>query len=98
MDVKFPFLASNVLNFLASRRPLPSRPACPLLEFAMTNSSFRHVVAGVLIGAFCVVSGSARNGQGEEAKSRSALPLKKVVLFNSGVGFFEHRAQVDGDV
>ncbi len=27
----------------------------------------------------------------------SPLPLKKVVLFNSGVGFFEHRAEVEGD-
>lgn len=64
----------------------------------MTNSCFRHVITGVLIGAFCLVAGVTRNGQGEETKSGSALPLKKVVLFNSGVGFFEHRAQVDGDV
>lgn len=27
----------------------------------------------------------------------AALPLKKVVLFNSGVGFFEHAGQVTGD-
>jgi len=27
----------------------------------------------------------------------SPLPLKKVVLFNSGVGFFEHKADVEGD-
>ena len=25
------------------------------------------------------------------------LPLKKVMLFNSGVGFFEHNADVEGD-
>ncbi|MBI3462151.1 MAG: DUF4139 domain-containing protein [Planctomycetes bacterium] len=25
------------------------------------------------------------------------LPLKKVVLFNSGVGFFEHRSEIDGN-
>lgn len=27
----------------------------------------------------------------------SAVPLTKVVLFNSGVGFFEHNADVEGD-
>ncbi|HVW38896.1 MAG TPA: hypothetical protein VHB99_16385, partial [Pirellulales bacterium] len=28
----------------------------------------------------------------------ATVPLKKVVLFNSGVGFFERRAEIDGDV
>jgi len=32
-----------------------------------------------------------------EAKS-TQLPLKKVVLFNSGVGFFQHDGRVDGNV
>ncbi len=30
-------------------------------------------------------------------KAPQPLPLKKVVLFNSGVGFFEHDAEVQGD-
>ena len=29
--------------------------------------------------------------------STAELPVTRVVLFNSGVGFFEHRAEVDGD-
>jgi len=31
------------------------------------------------------------------AAGDSALPLNKVVMFNSGVGFFEHRGEVEGD-
>ena len=30
-------------------------------------------------------------------KGEAALPLNKVVMFNSGVGYFEHRGNVDGD-
>lgn len=36
-------------------------------------------------------------GQPEAAGSVSDLPLQKVVLFNSGVGFFEHQSQIEGD-
>ena len=32
----------------------------------------------------------------EESKDAN-LPLKRVVLFNSGVGFFEHSGKVDGN-
>ncbi len=34
--------------------------------------------------------------QGEEATA--TVPLVKVVMFNSGVGFFERRAEIEGDV
>jgi hypothetical protein len=30
-------------------------------------------------------------------KGETALPLNKVVMFNSGVGYFEHRGNVEGD-
>jgi hypothetical protein len=33
----------------------------------------------------------------EEAMSQAKVPLKRIVLFNSGVGFFEHAAEVEGD-
>lgn len=32
-----------------------------------------------------------------EERSVSHLPLKKIVMFNSGVGFFQHDGQVNGD-
>src|ERR1700674_5113932 len=37
----------------------------------------------------------ADNQQGD--KKSSDLPLKKVVMFSSGMGFFEHRGQVKDD-
>jgi hypothetical protein len=33
----------------------------------------------------------------EEPKKTSDLPLKKVVMFSAGVGFYEHRGDVEGD-
>ena len=38
-----------------------------------------------------------RNIQAADAAKPAALPLKKIVLFNSGVGFFEHAGEVTGD-
>ncbi|HEV3339666.1 MAG TPA: hypothetical protein VG125_04900 [Pirellulales bacterium] len=33
----------------------------------------------------------------EEPMSQASVPLKRIVLFNSGVGFFEHAAEIEGD-
>jgi hypothetical protein len=33
----------------------------------------------------------------EDAMPQAKVPLKRVLLFNSGVGFFEHGAEIDGD-
>jgi hypothetical protein len=33
----------------------------------------------------------------EEKMSQASVPLKRIVLFNSGVGFYEHSAEVEGD-
>lgn len=33
----------------------------------------------------------------DDEPARSNLPLERIVLFNSGVGFFEHRAEIEGD-
>ena len=42
------------------------------------------------------VAASAAMAAAEETKDVN-LPLKRVVLFNSGVGFFEHSGKVDGN-
>ena len=42
----------------------------------------------------CVATAVAARAEGP---TQSNLPLKKVVLFTSGVGFFEHAGQVTGD-
>lgn len=39
----------------------------------------------------------AAKAAAEKAADKGPLPLNKVVMFNSGVGYFEHRGQVEGD-
>lgn len=50
----------------------------------------------------CTLAGSAlwwqmMLGSASAADPAADLPLKKVVLFNSGVGYYEHHGSVDGD-
>ena len=42
-------------------------------------------------------SGLAAPGAQEEGSEGSRLPVKRVVLYKNGVGYFEHSAQVHGD-
>jgi hypothetical protein len=62
-----------------------SSPARPFV-------SYRSVAAAAWLVA--VVSSFT---QAEEGMSQAKVPLKRIVLFNSGVGFFEHGAEVEGD-
>ena len=58
-----------------------------------TNRELRMAVGvGALVLACCALRGFAA-----EETAEKALPLGKIVMFNSGVGFFEHRGEVDGD-
>lgn len=50
----------------------------------------RAIVRGVLTASLLVVSWSASGAD-------PTLPLEKVVLFTSGVGFFQHAGEVTGD-
>jgi hypothetical protein len=50
----------------------------------------------LMAGLFTV--GAARGQQPENGPEAAAkVPVKRVVLFNSGVGYFEHQGQVDGE-
>lgn len=73
-------------------------------------SSSRHLIRRVLrpLAVPCVLLALAtfalaqqedqKNKQDQKgAEAKASLPLKNVVLFNSGVGFFEHRADVEGN-
>jgi hypothetical protein len=63
-----------------------------ILSHRLVNSVF-----GLFIAMSVVVSA---NGQQEKAEARAAdtkVPVKRVVLFNSGVGYFEHQGQVEGE-
>ena len=64
---------------------------------------FTHAIRGLLrtllaLG-WCGLSTSLVLAQQEVDKKEQpeVLPLNKVVMFNSGVGYFEHRGNVDGD-
>ena len=48
---------------------------------------------GLLAASMWLMVSTAR---GEDAEA--AVPLKKVVMFNSGVGFFERQAEIEGNV
>ena len=63
---------------------------------------FKHAIRGLmqtLLVLGCGLSASLVLAQQEADKKEHAevLPLNKVVMFNSGVGYFEHRGNVDGD-
>jgi len=59
----------------------------------MTRILSRWSVAMVLAMAGFTLPASAQEKEPKQAE----LPLKQVVMFNSGVGFFEHGGEVDGD-
>src|SRR5690606_6993649 len=54
------------------------------------------VVAGVAVAA-ALVSSFVCAAQGTEEGSAAKAPVKRIVLFTSGVGYFERRGTVDGD-
>jgi len=49
-----------------------------------------------LLPAVILLSRLAASGQ-EAPKQEPPLPLKRVVMFSSSVGFFEHRGEIEGD-
>ena len=54
----------------------------------------RMTIVTLTLGALSVPQGDTAWGQEQKTAN---LPLKKVVLFSSGVGFFEHLGQVEGN-
>src|SRR5688572_243473 len=47
----------------------------------------------ILLGVLVISSASAQ----EAAPTEPPLPLKRVVMFSSSVGFFEHRGEIEGN-
>lgn len=54
-------------------------------------------LAALVMAAGLVLPAIAHAQDKDKDKAASALPLKKVVLYNAGVGFYERRAEIDGD-
>ena len=76
--------------FRPNRRHNPSAlPKHLFLEIEIM--SHRFALCAVLLCAATAVAARA------DMPKHSNLPLKKVVIFSSGVGFFEHDGQVSGD-
>lgn len=64
----------------------------------MSTTIARRLIWGLLLvaaGGLLVPAAFAQ--EDEKAGGQKAVPLGKVVLFTSGVGYFEHRGEVDGD-
>ena len=61
------------------------------------NSIRRTLTSAVVVCCALCLLGRTALAQEKPAEPASAkLPLSKIVLFSSGVGYFEHRNQVDG--
>jgi hypothetical protein len=59
----------------------------------MTRRLFALAVVAVVFGQFAIRESNAEDaGTGE-----SKLPIKRVVIFSSGVGYFQHQGKVEGD-
>ncbi len=56
-----------------------------------------HRPLSLLAVAIALAGNWTATSTAAEGDKASDLPLKKVVMFNSGVGFFEHRGDVTGD-
>ena len=56
-----------------------------------------HLVAFAVCIGFSLLALPASAAEPKPAAGADALPLEKVVLFTSGVGFFQHAGQVTGD-
>lgn len=83
----------QAVSDLISRRALahgcwrkPDANACRL----MLRKPFLAIVTTLAVG-LATVTAHAQQAEGEK------LPVERIVLFNSGVGFFEHRGEVEGD-
>jgi hypothetical protein len=67
----------------------------------ITNHMARRLALGILTLAWCALATAQamaqQNAEKKADKDDNALPLNKVVMFNSGVGYFEHRGDVEGD-
>ncbi|MBA3480505.1 MAG: hypothetical protein H0T51_01710 [Pirellulales bacterium] len=55
---------------------------------------------GINIGLFiamALLSPTLTSAQDDAAAADASAPIQRIVLFNSGVGYFEHRGTVEGD-
>ncbi len=61
----------------------------------MLTTVARNLRSGIV--ALSIVAIAAPSGWAQEKPAADAVPLGKVVMFTSGVGYFERQGEVDGD-
>jgi hypothetical protein len=70
------------------------------MSFRCPRPSAFDSTAGCWFSILCVVAAAATftaaNAADVPPKDEPPLPLKRVALFSSGVGFFEHRGEIEG--
>jgi hypothetical protein len=54
-------------------------------------------ILATILFAFLTISAKGQDAEHEDKPTEPKVPVKRVVLFSSGVGFFEHIGKVDGD-
>ena len=61
------------------------------------KSRFAWGLCTLVAGALLLRPSAAADEIAKKVENENGLPLTKVVMFNSGVGYFEHRGDVEGD-
>src|SRR6187401_1040766 len=57
-----------------------------------------RLLFGLAVVAVLLVQVATRGSKAEDAATgENKLPIKRVVIFSSGVGYFQHQGKVDGD-
>jgi len=83
-----------------------SRPRTPSASLARSARAWTLACAAVALGTWCATSLQAQALNAQEPNAQQAedegpksteLPVRRAVLFTSGVGYFEHSGQVEGD-
>src|SRR5581483_11087716 len=66
-------------------------------ENLMRTFAVRRALGGPVVTAVCLLFADLAASPARAAdKEDGSLPLTKVVLFNSGVGFFQHDTEIEG--
>jgi hypothetical protein len=74
-------------------------PALAVVNFSgIGGDEMTRRFVALAVVAVALLSGAARGEKAEDAATaESELPIKRVVIFSSGVGYFQHQGKVEGD-
>src|ERR1700758_5275148 len=61
------------------------------------HRTYRHALIGTAVAAAISVANSLGAAPAQPADAQAKVPVREVVLFSSGVGYFEHFGSISGD-